>query len=298
VRVGVADLGSNSTRLLVAEPRGDGTLRELVGRSRVTRLGEGIDATGSLAPAAQERALGVLERYVSLMRAHGAQRRVAVMTSAVRDAANGDEFARRVRAAGVDARVLSGDEEARLTHRGATAGRAAGERATVIDIGGGSTEIVTADGFHVSTQNGVVRHAERHLHHDPPAPEELDALRSDVRGDLERRVPASARAATRTAIAVAGTPTQCAAIDLGLDRYDMKRIEGHRLTRAALEAIERRLAPLSHDELRAVRGLDPARASVIVPGVLILLAALDLFGLDAVTVSERDILWGAVLAAQ
>jgi exopolyphosphatase/guanosine-5'-triphosphate,3'-diphosphate pyrophosphatase len=287
-RVAAVDIGTNSTRLLIAE----GT-SELARESVVTRLGEGVDASGRLGEAGQQRVLEVLRRFRERI---GDAQGAAVMTSAVRDASNGEAFARRVQTAlGFPARILSGDEEAELTFAGATSERDDAGPLLVIDVGGGSTEFVLGRkgevGFHVSTQIGVVRHSERHLHGDPPTAEELDALRADVRATLPRldeRI--------ETAIAVAGTPTQCAAIDLQLDHYDPARIEGHILTTETLSDQLDRLSNLSLAERRKTRGLDPARAPVIVAGIAILLEAVRCFGLDQVEASERDILWGLALS--
>ena len=280
-RVAAVDIGSNSTRLLIT----DGTRESIV-----TRLGEGVDATGRLGEAPMRRVLDVLERYKELIDGAPA---AAVMTSAVRDAANGAEFARRVTdALGFPARILAGEEEAKLTFAGAIARREEDRPVLVIDIGGGSTELVIGVRdevtFHVSTQIGVVRHAERHLHSDPPSANELAALRADV------TLPAHPRA--EKAIAVAGTPTQCAAIDLGLEQHDPARIEGHILTRARLMELYERLSRLPLAELRQVRGLDPARAPVIVAGIAILLEVLASFDLQLVEASEHDILFGLALS--
>ena len=246
--------------------------------------------------------LATLDRYAESIARHRCDAATAVLTSAVRDAANGAAFTAAVRERhGLDARTLSGDEEARATFRGATAMRAADDpaRVAVIDIGGGSTELVIGSGreigFHVSTQIGVVRHTERHVATDPPAAAELAALAADVRAELERSVPPGARAGIDAAVAVAGTPTSCAAMELELERYDPARIEGHVLRRATLEAQLARLAALPEPARRRVRGLHPDRAPTIVAGVLILLQVLDLFGLPAVAASERDILWGVAL---
>ena len=188
----------------------------------VTRLGEDVDATGRLGDAPQARVFEVLEQYARAIAERGAQRSVAVLTSAVRDAANGAEFAAAVRDRfGLDARTLSGDEEARLTYLGATAARdaAAGERLLVIDIGGGSTELVIGEAgevrFHVSTQIGVVRHSERHLRSDPPTADELSALEAEVEHAIDAAVPAAERERVTAAVAVAGTATQSAGIDWG-----------------------------------------------------------------------------------
>jgi exopolyphosphatase/guanosine-5'-triphosphate,3'-diphosphate pyrophosphatase len=285
--VAAVDIGSNSTRLLVTDGE-----RELVRRSIVTRLGEGVDRTGRLGEEPMRRVLEVLACYREL--ADGATG-AAVMTSAVRDAANGREFAAQVEhALGFEARVLSGDEEAQLTFAGATARRAHDEPLLVIDIGGGSTELVLgrhgAVDWHVSTQIGVVRHSERHLRADPPTRAELAALRADIR--LPEHPPAA------RAIAVAGTPTQCAAIDLGLREYDPQRVEGHVLTVERLQALLDRLSVLPLDQLRRTPGLDPARASVIVPGIVILLEVLEAFDLAQVEASERDILWGLAISTR
>jgi exopolyphosphatase / guanosine-5'-triphosphate,3'-diphosphate pyrophosphatase len=224
------------------------------------------------------------------------------MTSAVRDAANGAAFADTVRERyGLDGRTLSGDEESRLTFVGATTARdsAAGTRLLVVDIGGGSTELVVgAQGevsFHVSTQAGVVRHTERHLRSDPPAAAELAALAADVDAGVAAAVPGDVRARVKAAVAVAGTATSCAAIDLALERYDTTRVEGHVLSRAKLDALLERLAGMPLAERREVRGLHPDRAPTIVAGVVVLGRVLDGFGLSEVEISDRDILWGVAL---
>ena len=169
----------------------------------------------------------------------------------------------------------------------------------MIDIGGGSTELVCGAGgrlgFHVSAQIGVVRHTERHIASDPPAPEELSALAADVDAGIAAVVPEEVRRRTRAAVAVAGTATSCAAIDLELEPYDTTKVEGHVLTRAKLDALLERLAALPLAERREVRGLHPDRAPTIVAGVIVLSRALDAFGLPEVEVSDRDILWGVAL---
>jgi exopolyphosphatase / guanosine-5'-triphosphate,3'-diphosphate pyrophosphatase len=299
-RVAVVDIGTNSTRLLLAEVS-DAGLNELERESIVTRLGEGVDATGRLGEEPQARVFAALDTYAEAIERHGADVRTAVMTSAVRDASNGAEFAAAVRDRyGLEGSTLSGDEEARLTFLGATAARGDDPDALlVIDIGGGSTELVVgARGevdFHVSTQVGVVRHTERHLHGDPPGPEELAALAADARGVIEAEVPADVRSRPAGAVAVAGTATSCASIDLELDPYDPARVEGHRLSAARIGELRDRLAALPLAERRGVTGLDPNRAPTIVAGTVVLLECLGAFGLDAVEVSERDILWGVAL---
>ncbi len=298
VRVAVVDIGSNSTRLLVADVGENSAIEELARRSTVTRLGQGVDATGSLAPEAKERVYAVLEGYRSEIDALGAEQIVGVLTSAVRDAADGEAFAATVRERfGIAAQAIPGDEEARLSFLGATAGHATGRPTLVVDIGGGSTELIvgTADEmtFHVSTQVGVVRHTERHLHGDPPGDDELAALRAGAAATFAAEVPAATRALPDSGIAVAGTATQCAAVAMGV--YDRERVHGYVLERAELEEILARLASLPLAERREVPGLDPARAPTIVAGAAILLEVLASFGLERIEVSENDILRGVAL---
>jgi exopolyphosphatase / guanosine-5'-triphosphate,3'-diphosphate pyrophosphatase len=301
VRVAVVDIGTNSTRLLVADVDDDGALTEVERRTEVTRLGQGVDRDGVLAEDAMQRVHTTLADYGRRIDSRGARRAVAVLTSAVRDAANGAEFAARVRAEhGLDARTIDGDEEARLTFLGATSSRPHEDVTTVvIDIGGGSTELVVGSGrrvsFHVSTQIGVVRHSERHVHTDPPRDDERDALAADVRAILAASVPPDVRTSTRAAIAVAGTPTSLAAIDLDLECYSADKVQGHVLTLEACEAMLGRLAAMPEAERRTVRGLHPDRAPTIVAGTIVLIEALRLFDLHATEVSDQDILHGAAL---
>jgi exopolyphosphatase/guanosine-5'-triphosphate,3'-diphosphate pyrophosphatase len=302
MRVAVVDIGTNSTRLLVADVDGAGSIVEVERRTEVTRLGQGVDSDGVLADDAMQRVFATLADYRRRIDVHGAQRAVAVLTSAVRDAANGGEFAARVRAQhGLDARTIGGDEEARLTFLGATSSRPRHDAAptVVIDIGGGSTELVVGGGravsFHVSTQAGVVRHSERHIHSDPPRRQELDALAADVRAIFAASVAPDVRSSASAAIAVAGTPTSLAAINLNLECYSSDKVHGHVLTVQRCEDMLERLAALSNAERRLVRGLHPDRAPTIVAGTVMLIEALRLFGLHATEVSDQDILHGAAL---
>jgi exopolyphosphatase / guanosine-5'-triphosphate,3'-diphosphate pyrophosphatase len=305
VRRAVVDIGTNSTRLLIVDVE-DGTVTNVVERrTEITRLGAGVDADGRLSAEAMQRVYSVLDQYGELMERHRAQRRVAVLTSAVRDAANGAEFADAVRERwGLEPHILSGDEEARLTFLGATSERDPEDRTPtlVTDIGGGSTELVIGMGremtFHVSNQAGVVRQTERHLHSDPPTQSELDALARDVREILRAGVPEEHRREVRHAIAVAGTATSLAAIAQELEPYDPDKVEGYVLSDAECRRILDRLAALTVAERRRVRGLHPDRAPTIVAGVIILLVTLELFGLNEVEVSEHDILRGAALGVE
>ena len=302
MRVAVVDIGTNSTRLLVADADGErGTVQELVRRSEVTRLGAGVDASGALSEEACERVFARLGEYRRAIDEHRCEANMAVLTSAVRDASNGADFAARVRADfGLDARVLSGDEEAQLTFLGAMSGRAAsGEATVVIDIGGGSTEFVigverTAR-FHVSLPVGVVRMSERHIHTDPPAPVELQALAADVRSTLVAGLPTDRREEVSAGVAVAGTATSAAAIDQELDPYDPDRVHGYVLELATVELLLARLAEMGEEDRRRVVGLDPDRAPTIVAGMILLSEAMGAMGLEKVEVSEHDILYGGAL---
>jgi exopolyphosphatase / guanosine-5'-triphosphate,3'-diphosphate pyrophosphatase len=300
--IAVVDLGTNSTRLLVAEVDGD-EVTELDRRTTVTRLGQEVEATGRLADEAIARVSDALADYRGVIDRLGAEEVVAVATSAMRDAENGPAFREEIRERfGIDARTISGDEEARLTFLGATAGRAAGSEALVIDIGGGSTEYVTGragsdPGFHVSTRMGSVRFSERHVKSDPPGHEEMTALAEDARRVVEGDVPAEARRRVELGIAVAGTATTLAAIDQELDPYDPEKVHGYRVTPGACERMVAQLAALTVAERREVTGLHPDRAPTIVAGAVILLESMRAFGLEEIEVSEADILHGAALAA-
>jgi exopolyphosphatase / guanosine-5'-triphosphate,3'-diphosphate pyrophosphatase len=302
VRRAVVDIGTNSTRLFLADVD-DGVVGDVLERRTViTRLGAGVDADGRLAEEAMGRVYVVLDEYRALVDRHGGADGVAVLTSAVRDAANGPEFAAAVgRRWRFEPHVLSGDEEARLTFLGATSERDPEDSTPtlVIDIGGGSTEFVIGTGremtFHVSNQAGVVRQSERHLHSDPPTAAECDEIARDVRGVLGEGVPREYRRSVEHAIAVAGTATSMASIAQELEPYDPDKVEGYVVSEAECRRILGRLAGLTLEERRDVRGLHPDRAPTIVAGVIILLETLALFGLSSFEVSEHDILRGAAL---
>jgi exopolyphosphatase / guanosine-5'-triphosphate,3'-diphosphate pyrophosphatase len=307
VAVAVVDIGTNSTRLLIADvDAATGAVEPVLRRSEVTRLGEGVDSGGSLSEQAMARVFRTLAEYRSAIDSHDCEANLAVLTSAVRDAANGAEFAARVREGyGFDARVLSGEEEAQLTFLGAMSGRPHDDGSdsaaptVVIDIGGGSTEFIIGRGrtagFHVSLPAGVVRMSERHIHSDPPSPDELQELASEVRTIFLEGLPADERAGVELGIAVAGTATSAAAIAQELDPYDPDRVHGYRLTLATVELLLARLADMTDAERRRVVGLHPDRAPTIVAGMILLEKAMRAFKLEEVEVSEHDILYGGAL---
>ena len=302
-RIAVIDLGTNSTRLLVADVAA-GRVHEVERRTEVTGLGEGVDARGRLAAAAIRRVHRTLEDFRARIDAHGAERAIAVATSAVRDAANGEGFrAELAERFAIDARTISGEEEARLSFLGATAERPpGGDPLLLLDIGGGSTEFVIGvagaePSFHASTSAGSVRQTERHLADDPPTDGQLAAVAGEVAAIIEAEIPAGLRRETDAGIAVAGTATSMAAIDQALDPYDADRVHGYRLDRFAVEEILTHLAKLPLEERREIAGLHPDRAPTIVAGAIILREAMRAFGLDWMETGDRDILHGAALDA-
>ncbi|HEX8158101.1 MAG TPA: Ppx/GppA phosphatase family protein [Solirubrobacteraceae bacterium] len=302
MRVAVVDIGTNSTRLLIADVASDGALTELERESIVTRLGDKVDANGHLGDAAMRRVFDTLARFRELIDQHDVSATTAVLTSAVRDAANGPDFTQQVRERfDLEARTIGGDEEAALTFAGATSERPTnGAEVVVVDIGGGSTEFVVGRQpgeitFHVSTQAGVVRQTERHLHDDPPPPEGVQQLAHETQEIFIDAIPLDVRERVSSAIAVAGTATSCAAIELELEPYDSERVHGHVLELATCELLLARLAQMTNDERRQVTGLRPDRAPTIVAGVAMLIEAMRAFGLEQVEVSEHDILRGTAL---
>jgi exopolyphosphatase/guanosine-5'-triphosphate,3'-diphosphate pyrophosphatase len=289
VRVAAIDQGTNTTRLLVADVV-DGAVDEVVRRSVITRLGEGVDGRRRLLPLPIARVRNVLTEYRREAERLGAERTLLIATSAVRDAENGEAFLGEIEwSYGFATRLLAGDEEAVLTLRGIKTGRDVDERTLLIDIGGGSTEFVVGAN-RSSVDVGSVRITERFLHSDPPSPEELRRAAAAVRVHLPRLQ-------VDDAIGVAGTITSVAALDLGLEEYDRERVDGHVLARDGARRQLERLAALPLAERRRLPALDPERAPVIVGGALILVQVLERYGLAAVDVSERDILDGAALEA-
>jgi exopolyphosphatase/guanosine-5'-triphosphate,3'-diphosphate pyrophosphatase len=287
VRVAAIDLGTNTTRLLVADVV-DGGVREVHRETRITRLGEGVDARKRLLPVAIARVRNALSDYRRVLESLGAERALLVATSAVRDAEKGEAFLGEIEWSYAFAtQLVSGDEEAELTRRGVQPP----SDALVLDIGGGSTELLV-DEFHVSLDMGSVRFTERFVSTDPPTRDEVDACARAVRALLDELDVAPQRA-----IGVAGTVTTLAALDLGLDAYDRERVDGHRLSLEGARAQLDRLAALPLEQRREVPALEPERAPVIVAGAVILTETLAHFGLDAIEVSERDILDGIALAA-
>ncbi len=298
-RVAVIDIGTNSTRLLVADVH-HGRVSEVERRNRVTRLGRGVDYSGQLSADAIEAVCETVREYVELVGELGVESTTVIATSAVRDAENGDAFVAELRERfDLQATVINGDKEAQLTYTGAVSERSGDESLLVVDIGGGSTELVTGRGpqpnFHVSLQAGVVRHTERLLTGDPPSTTDLEALAGDINGLIADALEGQDLDPIEKAVAVAGTPSSMAAIDLELEPYDPVAVEGHRLPLKTIQWWLSRLASIPVEDRKLVVGLHPDRARAIVAGLVILIEVMRAFELTEVEVSEHDILYGAAI---
>ncbi len=315
MRVAAIDCGTNAIRLLVADVLGDddGVVVEVDRRMEVVRLGEGVDATGVIAPAALARTLAATARYAEVVASLGAQRVRFVATSAARDATNAGELTAGVRALlGVDPEVITGAEEARLSFRGATAssarpaGAGADDPHLVVDVGGGSTELVlgSASAGRVvaatSVDVGCVRLTERHLHDDPPSPAQVAAARADVTAALGRAGAVVPLASTATLVGVAGTVTTVTAHAAGLDRYDPTLIHGRVVGVDAVLAACGELLAMTRSQRAALPSMHPGRVDVIGAGALLWGEVVARVAADAgvreVTASEHDILDGTALA--
>ncbi len=282
MRVAAVDLGTNTTRLLVADVDGE-RIDELARSEEITGLGEGVDSRRRLLPLPIARVRNCLSGYRRRIEELGADRTLAVGTSAIRDADNGEAFLGEIEwSYGFTTRLLTGEEEAALTFRGAMLGRD-DEGAMVVDVGGGSTELVMRERA-VSLDVGSVRLTEQFGEDVKAIADHLQPLLPD---DL---VP-------RRALGVAGTITSLAALDLRLEAYDRDRVHGHRLTAEAVDEQLQRLAALPLEERRLLPALDPKRAPVIVAGAVIVREVLHHYGLDELEVSERDILDAVALEA-
>jgi exopolyphosphatase / guanosine-5'-triphosphate,3'-diphosphate pyrophosphatase len=302
VRLAAVDMGTNSTRLLVADSDGGGPAAPLSTIERhmhITRLGQGVNAARQLHPDAIDRTLAVLRKYRDVMDATGVEGVRATATSAARDAANRDDlFGPAAEILGTTVELLSGDEEGRLTFLGATTGLDAPAPHLVVDIGGGSTEFTVGAGTPEGTLSvdvGCVRLTEAWLHSDPPAPEELSQALSVVQSyldDVDRLLPAAGQA--HTLIGTAGTVTTVAAVEIGLAEYDPEVLHHFRLTREAAEDVFRTLATEAAADRRHNPGLEPGRVDVIVGGAAVLVAVMRHWAFEEMIVSEADILDGLI----
>lgn len=299
MRVATIDVGTNTVLLLVAERGQGGSFRAVAERMELTRLGEGVDRSHRLAPAAVERTVAAIGSFAALARSLGASALVITATSAARDAKNGHEFLERARlAAGASVEILSGDEEAALVYEASRWDFAkGGEPLAVMDIGGGSTELVYgsqgAVSFRRSLDLGAVRLTERCLPSDPPTTDELEALRAQVRGALEG-VPSPPKGATL--VGIAGTVTTLCALHLGLSAYDGSLVHGKRLRASEIQALAARLAAVDLQRRKRFPGLPEKRADVIVAGAELAAAVMAHLGFEELVVSDRGLRWGLLHA--
>lgn len=305
-RYAAIDIGTVTCRMLVVDV-GESGLHELTREYAITNLGEGVDATGELKPEAIGRVVRAIDGFLAVRDSlstsdHPVVRTVAVATSAARDARNAAEFAARLRERGIELSVIPGSREAALSFSGASIDFS-GERLMVVDVGGGSTEVVMGTGgaeplcahsFNV----GCRRVTEKFLASDPPAPEELARARAWIREQMASWFADQAKeaASLERVVAVAGTATTVVSIRDRMETYDSSRVHKARVSRQELLEVYERLAALPLLARKQVVGLDPKRAPVMVAGLLILLEVLDFAGIDAFAVSETDILHGITLA--
>jgi exopolyphosphatase/guanosine-5'-triphosphate,3'-diphosphate pyrophosphatase len=300
MRVATIDVGTNTVLLLVADLREDGALVAVEQRATVTRLGEGVDVARRFSPQALARTQACLDDYAAAVRTLGADRIAVVGTSAMRDAGGGEALLAHVEASfGVPVRVVSGQEEARLTFRGALGGLHLADQRdlAVFDIGGGSTEVVLGKlegahaviGYSSSFDVGSVRLTERHVRCDPPGLAERDALTRAARDAFAAVPPLSSG---QTPVGIAGTMTTLAAVSLGLGTYDGARVHGHTMSRDELQRVLAQLASMPLETRRRARGMEPNRADVIVAGGLIALALLEHWDASEVLISDRGVRWG------
>ncbi|MFA9401363.1 MAG: Ppx/GppA family phosphatase, partial [Acidobacteriota bacterium] len=288
-RVAVIDIGTNSTRLMVADVV-DSRISVVERRSTVTRLGRGVDHSRQLSSEGIEAVCETIADYLRLVGDLAAEEILVIATSAVRDAANGSAFVAELRERfDLNAQVIDGDEEARLTYLGCTSERDSDERLVVIDVGGGSTELVIGKGpdplFHTSLQAGVVRHTERMLASDPPTASELEELSSDIHKLVTQALKDQDLSEIDAAVAVAGTSTSLASVDLELDPYDPLAVEGYLLPMTVIQHWLSQLASMELEKRKQVVGLHPDRASAIVAGMVILIEVMRAFSLKEIEVS-------------
>jgi exopolyphosphatase/guanosine-5'-triphosphate,3'-diphosphate pyrophosphatase len=293
MRVAAVDQGTNTTRLLVADVE-DGEVEEVSRQTRITRLGEGVDSRRRLLPVPIARVRNALSDYRREAERLGTERVLLVATSSVRDAENGEAFLGEIEwSYGFVTRLLTGEEEAELTFRGAASAR--NGTTLVVDPGGGSTEFVVGEAGRITSRTSVdigsVRLTERFVRTDPPHRDELAAMAAYVREVLPEPPTVD------LALGVAGTITTLAALDLGLDQEEGLGTHGHRLTLDAVRTQRERLASMPLAERRSLPGLHPERAPVIVAGAVLVEQVIEQFGLVALEISERDILHGAAVAA-
>lgn len=296
MRIATLDVGTNTVLLLVAETTHSGLLRAVLERAEITRVGRGVERTGKLDSEAARRTLETIVDFAGAARAAGASRIVAVATSALRDAKDGADFVRRVKErAGIDLQIIGGREEAELSHLAVIRGLDInpGKSMLIVDIGGGSTELIRAEPGRdlqtTSVQMGSVRLTEQLIHHDPPAPGEIERLRASIDGTLQsigwNWQPA-------LMVGIAGTVTTVCAVALEMDTYDHSRVHGHVLPRREVSRVTRLLCALTTAQRSKLKGMIEGRADVICAGAIILERVMEHFNAASVVVSDQGVRWG------
>jgi len=302
VRIGAVDIGTNSVRLLVADVDEKERLKTAHRMGEISRLGEGLDRTGTIDEAAASRTLECLERFVHEAEYSGASQIRVAGTNAFRVALNGQEVADRFsQRIGYPVDILSGEEEARLVFIAVLSGLSDPDgRSVVVDIGGGSTEIICGEGEDrtqlISLELGCVRLTERLIRSDPPGTEELERIRAHVREVFEEKLGAFGPGHVDRAIGVGGTVTAFGALDLGLTKYDPSRIENHLLSRDRISTIEKQLCSIPLTQRRDLAGVSRGRADIIPAGAVILSEFVNRFPVSGVYVSTRGLRYGLVLS--
>jgi exopolyphosphatase/guanosine-5'-triphosphate,3'-diphosphate pyrophosphatase len=298
MKIGALDVGTNTVLMLVAETTADGGARPVIDLARITRLGQGVDQNHRLDPAAALRTLDTIAEFVQQARAAGAEKVVAAGTATLRDAADGEDFIRRVRErAGVELEIVSGESEAWLSYLAVLRGLRLdpAKRLLIIDIGGGSTELIRAQSGAklqlASLQIGSVRLTERFIHHDPPTTREAADLRLAIDAEL---TGLGWKLETDVLVGIAGTVTTVCAVALQMEPYDHDRVHGYQLSRAEVERVLRLFGSMPLAERRTLKGLDPARADVIFAGTAILERVMSEADVSSVTVSDQGVRWGLV----
>ena len=310
IRAAAIDIGTNTFRLLIADVPPAGELIPVHRERIITRLGEGFYSGGRLSAAACRRSLQALDTFSSSIRDHAARPVHAVATSVVREAVNGPEFVSAVeRRTGIGVKVLSGDEEGRLSCAGVLSSVAAPDRSCILDIGGGSTELILSRNrlppLVLSIRLGAVHLCEELLRSDPPSQQEQSDMHARIKKALDAALaadagspfPAPSPAASDMLIGTAGTITTLAAIDQALNQYDPRLINNYVLSRDRISSILRRLSAMQRKERMHVPGLEPGREDLIIAGSAIVLQIMDRFGFDLMTVSDGGLLEGIIIDA-
>lgn len=298
MKLAALDVGTNTVLMLVVERTADGQIRTLADMSRITRLGRGVDASGALDPDAMTRTLDAIAEFAEKARSLGAERILTAATSAARDATNGPEFLARVKArAGLDLEIISGEAEARLSYLATMKGLSldAADKILIVDIGGGSTELIRAEPGRkldvVSLQIGSVRLTERLIHHDPPIAREAAELRLAADEAL-RKLGWDYR--PDALVGIAGTVTTVCAVALAMEKYDAAIVHGYRLSEARVLETIHRLGAVPLEERKRIPGMEPGRADVIFAGAALLERIMAHFHVGEAIVSDRGVRWGLV----